>query len=46
MALYENLLAQDSSRIKHLITNLSVDVDPGATTASSHCRGPFAGGSG
>ena len=36
---YENLLAQDRSRhSKHLITNLSVDVEPGATTASSHCR--------
>ncbi len=36
---YENLLAQDRSRhTKHLITNLSVDVEPGATTASSHCR--------
>jgi ketosteroid isomerase-like protein len=36
---YENLLAQDGSRhTKHLITNLSVHVDPGATTASSHCR--------
>ena len=35
---YENLLAQDSSRhTKHLITNLSVQVEPGATTASSHC---------
>jgi ketosteroid isomerase-like protein len=36
---YENLLAQDRSRhTKHLITNLSVDVEPGATTASSQCR--------
>jgi ketosteroid isomerase-like protein len=36
---YENLLAQDRSRhTKHLITNLSVDLEPGATTASSHCR--------
>ncbi len=36
---YENLLAQERSRhTRHLITNLSVDVDPGATTATSHCR--------
>jgi ketosteroid isomerase-like protein len=35
---YENLLAQDGSHhTKHLITNLSVKVEPGATTASSHC---------
>ena len=35
---YENLLAQDSSRHKkHLITNLSVEVEAGAATASSHC---------
>ncbi len=35
---YENLLAQDRGyRTKHLITNLSVDVEPGATTACSHC---------
>jgi ketosteroid isomerase-like protein len=36
---YEDLLARDSSRrTKHLITNLNVQVEPGATTASSHCR--------
>jgi ketosteroid isomerase-like protein len=36
---YENLLAQERSRhTRHLITNLSVDVEPGATTAFSHCR--------
>jgi hypothetical protein len=36
---FEDLVAQDRSRhTKHLITNLSVHVEPGATTASSHCR--------
>ena len=36
---YENLVAQDRSRhTRHLITNLSVDVEPDAATASSHCR--------
>ncbi len=35
---YERLMAQDGGRpTKHLITNLSIDVEPGATTASSHC---------
>ena len=35
---YEKLLARDDDRrTKHLITNLSIDVEPGATTASSHC---------
>ena len=37
--IYENLLAQDRTRhTKHLITNLSVHVEPGAMTAGSHCR--------
>ncbi len=36
---YQNLLAQDRSRhTRHLITNLSVHVEPGATAAASHCR--------
>ena len=36
---YENLVARDGfQNTKHLITNLSVDVEPGATTAFSHCR--------
>jgi len=35
---YENLLAREGGlQTKHLITNLSIDVEPGATTASSHC---------
>jgi 3-phenylpropionate/cinnamic acid dioxygenase small subunit len=35
---YEDLLAQSSRyRTKHLITNVSVDVAPGGTHASSHC---------
>ena len=35
---YENLIAQDASHpTKHLLTNLTIDVEPGATTASSHC---------
>lgn len=35
---YEQLLAgDDAPRTKHLITNLTVTVAPGAATASSHC---------
>jgi len=35
---YEELLSRDgASHTKHLITNLTVTVAPGATTASSHC---------
>ena len=35
---YEGLLAREGVlHTKHLITNLSVDVDPGAEAASSHC---------
>ena len=35
---YEQLLAQDPPlRTKHLLTNLSIAVEPGAKTASSHC---------
>lgn len=36
---YENLVAADGDlRTKHLLTNLSIEVAPGATTASSHCN--------
>ncbi len=35
---YEQLLAQDGpARTKHLLTNLSIVVEPGATAGSSHC---------
>lgn len=35
---YESLMARDGdARTKHLITNLSIEIDPGDTTASSHC---------
>ncbi len=35
---YENLMARAGGvRTKHLLTNVSVEVAPGATTASSHC---------
>ena len=35
---YEQLLAQDGpARTKHLLTNLSIAVEPGAATGSSHC---------
>ena len=35
---YENLFAREGGlQTKHLITNLSIDVEPGAVTASSHC---------
>jgi ketosteroid isomerase-like protein len=34
---YERLVANDGSRTKHLLTNLTVDVKPQATTASAHC---------
>jgi hypothetical protein len=35
---YRNLLdGVGAHATKHLITNLSVDVEPNATTASSHC---------
>jgi ketosteroid isomerase-like protein len=35
---YENLVDQVGAHpTKHLITNLSIDVEPGASTASSHC---------
>jgi ketosteroid isomerase-like protein len=35
---FENLLDQVGTHpTKHLITNLSIDVEPDATTASSHC---------
>ncbi len=35
---YESLVAEvGQRRTKHLITNLAVDVDAGATSASSHC---------
>lgn len=35
---YENLRAQGGGQqTKHLITNLSIDVEPDSNTASSHC---------
>jgi hypothetical protein len=35
---YEQLKTSDgSARTKHLLTNLTVDVDSGGSTASSHC---------
>ncbi len=35
---YEHLLAQDRPlRTKHLLTNLSIALEPGAVAASSHC---------
>ena len=35
---YQSLMARDGGvRTKHLITNLSIEIDPGNTTASSHC---------
>jgi ketosteroid isomerase-like protein len=35
---YENLLDQIGTEpTKHLITNLTIDVQPGADTATSHC---------
>jgi hypothetical protein len=35
---YEQLQTPDGSpRTKHLLTNVTVDLDPGGTTASSHC---------
>ncbi len=35
---YESLMARDGAgRTKHLITNLCIGVEPGATTAWSHC---------
>lgn len=35
---YEQLIASGGdSRTKHLLTNLTVEVEPGATTASSRC---------
>ena len=35
---YEQQLAHDrTSRSKHLLTNLSIDVQPGTNTARSHC---------
>jgi 3-phenylpropionate/cinnamic acid dioxygenase small subunit len=35
---YEKLMARSSERrTKHLITNLSIVVDPGGSAASSHC---------
>jgi hypothetical protein len=37
-SVYEQLYASGrSARTKHLLTNLSVNVEPGATTASSRC---------
>jgi 3-phenylpropionate/cinnamic acid dioxygenase small subunit len=36
---YVTLMAQSGKRrTKHLITNLTITVDPDATTASSHCH--------
>ena len=35
--IYERMRNTDGPRTKHLITNLTVDVEPGATSASSHC---------
>jgi hypothetical protein len=35
--IYQRLRDPDRPRTKHLITNLTVDVEPGATAASSHC---------
>jgi 3-phenylpropionate/cinnamic acid dioxygenase small subunit len=35
---YETLLAEDRNcRTKHLITNLTVDIEPGSSAATSHC---------
>lgn len=34
---YERLTADGAQRTKHLLTNLTVDVDAGAGTAASHC---------
>jgi 3-phenylpropionate/cinnamic acid dioxygenase small subunit len=35
---YDQLKTDDGSpRTKHLLTNVTVDVDPGRRTASSHC---------
>ena len=35
---YENLLAREGDlQTKHLITNLSIEIEPGANAASSHC---------
>ncbi len=35
---YEQLQSSEGSgRTKHLLTNLTVDVEPGASTASAHC---------
>jgi ketosteroid isomerase-like protein len=35
---YENLMARAGKlRTKHLLTNLTIGVEPGATTAWSHC---------
>jgi ketosteroid isomerase-like protein len=37
-SVYENLMAGDGSvGTKHLLTNLTIEVAPDATTASSHC---------
>jgi hypothetical protein len=35
---YEQLIVPEGGpRTKHLLTNLAIDVEPGASTASSHC---------
>ena len=38
MPVYEKLKTHEGSpRTKHLLTNLTVNVDPGGSTASAHC---------
>ncbi len=42
---YQSLMARDGvHRTRHLITNLSIEVDPGTMTASSHCYWTVLGG--